>query len=176
MPALVMSLQKHIDFAETNKIEIQYQFPVLLTHLICTRPLVCMEAMSANVEFLELTIMALHAEYSNHVTVTLLSVDSAVSPIKGGTKVPIQLLQSLCVVLSIWNDQIVTDECKTAVRSITDVLLQDDNEAEATHGLWSEWRSAISLDNVRILYERSAVLLVIFRCITSLTCNILICS
>ncbi len=132
--------------------------------------------MSANVQFFELTIMALHAEYSNYAAATLSSVDSAVSPIKGGTKVPIQLLQSLCAVLSIWNDQIVTDECKTAVRNIADALLQNDNEAEATQSLWSEWISAISLDNVRILVERSAVVPVIFRFITSLTCVVLIYS
>lgn len=170
MPALVMSIQKHIDFAESRKIEIQYQFPVLLTHLICARPLVCMEAMGANVQFFEVTIMALHAKYSNYAAAPLSSVDS---PNQGGTKVPIQLLQSLCAVLSIWNDQIVTDECKTAVRSVIDGLLQNDNEAEATQGIWSEWRSAISLDNVRIVVERSAVLPVIFRYITSLTCVIL---
>lgn len=158
-----MSLQQHMRFADSHKIDMRYQFPVILTRLICTRPLICMEAMDSNVEFLDLATNSLHAELSNYVKTNHSTADgdSIVTPhpykstiVYGEMKVPLRLLQSLCVVLSIWNYQNVCDESKNAIGSIADALLhRDENETDGNKGftcvtLVSGGRSLISLENV----------------------------
>jgi hypothetical protein len=159
-----MSLHKHIEFAESHKIDIQHQFPVILTRLICTRSLICMEAMDSNVEFFDLAAKALHAELSNYaMTNPSMAGDSIVTPpsykssiINGEMKLPLRLLQSLCVVLSIWNNQNVSYESKNAIRNIADAMLHreenaiDDSKGLAGVILVGGGRSLISLENVSI--------------------------
>lgn len=159
-----MSLQKHIDYAALNKIDVRSEFPVILTHLLCTRPLVCVEAMDSNVQFFELAINSLYSEFSKYTDAisSSLDVNSSESPISYMTpsvkgefkKVPLLLLQSICVILSIWNDQIISDESKNALQNMGDSLLyRDDNDAAdirtlASVDLLAEGRSVISLENV----------------------------
>lgn len=158
-----MSLQKHIHFANSRKLDMRYQFPEILTRLICTRPLICMEAMDSNGEFFDLAANALHAELSNHVkTNHSMAVGNAIvkphscktTIVYGEMKVPLRLLQSLCVVLSIWNHQNVSDESKIAIGNIADALLHRyENETDSNNGLASVIlvdgeRSLISLENV----------------------------
>jgi hypothetical protein len=161
-----MSLQKHIDFAVFNKIDVRFEFPVILTHLICARPLVCVEAMDSNDLFFELAINSLHSEVSKYTDAISSSLDgnSTDSPILYSNmtssvngefrEIPLLLLQSICVILSIWNDQIISDESKNALQNMGDLLLyRDDNDAAeirtpASVDQLAKGRSSISLENV----------------------------
>lgn len=169
LPALVFSLQKHVEFAAFNKIDVRYPFPEILTQLICTRPLVCVEAMDSNTQFLELAINALHSELINYTNANPSSLDGNSSDslnsneiplVQGEMKIPSLLVQSICVVLSIWNDQTVSDQSEIAVINMADALLyRDDIDADGTRrpfceDLLGEGRSIISLENVRILLFR----------------------
>ena len=166
LPALVFSLQKHVEFAAFNKIDVRYQFPEILTQLICTRPLVCVEAMDSNTQFFELAIHALHSELINYTNAIPSSLDGNSSDslnsneiplVQGEMKVPTLLLQSICVILSIWNDQTVSDQSEVAVTNMANSLLyRDDMDADGTRRLFCddflrEGRLILSLENVRML-------------------------
>ena len=118
LPAIVLSLQKHIDFADSRKIDMRYPFPVALTRLISTRSRTCMEAMESNVDFFDLAATTLNAELSNYMKInfSMADRDSIVThhsyksnKVYGEDRVPLRLLQSLCVVLSIWNNQNISE-------------------------------------------------------------------
>jgi hypothetical protein len=144
-----MSLQKHIDFAASNKINARYQFPVVLTQLICTRSVVCIEAMDSNVQFFELAIETLHSEFSN---VTNKNASSHGFASLGSPS--LLLVQAIAVILGIWNEQHVSNESKFAVKNMADALLyRDDNDADSKRSIVSvdstcEGKSMIPLENV----------------------------
>ena len=119
--------------------------------------------MDSNVHFFELTINTLHSEFFKISKANLPSVDNDLSdslisykaPLEqGGIQLPSFLLQSTCVILSIWNDQKVSDESKIAVESMANVLLyRDNNDVDGTRSLTrvdilGEGRSVISVENV----------------------------
>ena len=156
-----MSLQKHIDFASSHKVDIRYQFPVILTQLLCTRPHVCVDAMDSNVQFFDLAINTLCSEISSYakgnpssfignsnVSLILYKIPSVEEKIN----VPLQLLQSLCVVLSMWNDQIVSSESKNAIKYIADAVLQQGDRELASVDFLVVRRSVLSLDYVCMLF------------------------
>ena len=134
-----MSLQKHICYAESHNIDIRYQFRVILTSLFFTRPLVCIEAMDSNVEFFIVAVSEFHAELVSCAKTnpsliegdSLLELHSRKLTIVYGKLAPLHLMRSLCVVLSIWNDQNVSDECKNSIQNIADaLLLRDDSKMD----------------------------------------------
>ena len=136
-----MALEQLIAFAEKHEIQTEEKFPELLVQLISTRPAVCAEAMDIHADLRSLAIRILHAEFSRLCKVTVSSErrdDIVVRTFKtslheGGTvRLPLSLIQSISVVLSIWKDpQGEDDDNLPFVTNLADAFLSSSSEAHA---------------------------------------------
>lgn len=142
-----MALERHISFAEQHGVPIEQNFPELLTHLVSTRPSVCAEAMDAYSNLRSLALRVLHADFSWHAKVKDDSSDKRSSAAVvmrvyesslhyGELELPLSLLQSVSVVLSIWKDQHAEGSHETAilVQELADALLRPDNDDKFVDG------------------------------------------
>jgi hypothetical protein len=112
-----MALEKHIAFAETHEIEVEWNFPTLLVRLISSRPGVYAEAMDTFSDLRSLAIRVAHDEFSRCAKQQATSGDDGgpdgvvivkllpTSYLKTEeVKLPLPLLKSISVLLSIWKD------------------------------------------------------------------------
>jgi hypothetical protein len=114
--SVLMALEKHIEFAETHKIEVAWNFSTLLVRLISSRPGVYAEAMDTFSDLRSLAIRVAHDEFSR-------CAKQQAGGVEGGpdgvvivklfptsfskteeVKLPLSLLKSISVLLSIWKD------------------------------------------------------------------------
>jgi hypothetical protein len=145
---LVLSLRDHYTFCEAHNITLEKRFDDILIEMVSTRPLVCIEALDSDVHFRELTVQTLYSEFSRLLKertpepllyrspVVSLSVNES-SKYVGSFTLPLFLLQSICVVLSICGDRDgLSDRSSIGLSDISDVLLRRDGiEADDTKGL-----------------------------------------
>jgi hypothetical protein len=118
----LIALEQNINFAEKNKIEVNWKFPLLLVELISRRPSVYAEAIDL---FLDLRSLAVRIVYDEFIRYSkgqedLNDIDpESVIEIKldqnsfteGCTvKLPLPLIRSTSVLLSIWKDEYRKDE------------------------------------------------------------------
>jgi hypothetical protein len=118
----LIALEQHINFAEKNKVEVNWKFPLLLVELISRRPSVYAEAIDL---FLDLRSLAVRIVYDEFIRYSkgqedLNDIDpESVIEIKldqnsfteGCTvKLPLPLIRSTSVLLSIWKDEYRKDE------------------------------------------------------------------
>jgi hypothetical protein len=161
-----MALEQHIAFAEQHGLPMQQKFPELLIQLISTRPSVCAEAMDAYSNLRSLALRVLHSDFSRHVKDDASDVGRYPAVVMrvyktslhdGDVQLPLSLLQSLSVVLSIWNDQNAeaNTEAAHSVHELADALLHPDNndQADDDRGLASAklldgGTSAVSVESV----------------------------
>jgi hypothetical protein len=111
-----MALEKHIGFAETHNIEVEWDFSTLLVRLISSRPGVYAEAMDTFSDLRSLAIRVAHDEFSrcakqeargdeggpDGVVIVKLFPTSFLKTEE--VKLPLSLLKSISVLLSIWKD------------------------------------------------------------------------
>jgi hypothetical protein len=123
--SLVLALQRHMTFAQEEKIPGTWDFPSMLIGLISTRPTVFAAAMGTFPDLRSRAIRVVHDEFDmyihNSLTKTAVDVEAAIaitlrhslSPDSESALVevtlPLALLQSASVLLSIWlgDDDIV---------------------------------------------------------------------
>jgi hypothetical protein len=111
-----MALEKHIEFAETHKIEVEWNFSTLLVRLISSRPGVYAEAMDTFSDLRSLAIRVAHDEFSRCAEqearrdeggpdgVVIVKLFPASFLKTEEVKLPLSLLKSISVLLSIWKD------------------------------------------------------------------------
>lgn len=139
-----MALEQHISFAKEHEIRVEQSFSELLIQLVSARPSVCAEAMDAYSNLRSLSLRVLHADFVRHARVEDGPRDKRGSPIvymrvyesslhKGEVFLPLSLLQSLSVVLSIWKDEHAEGSHETAllVQELADALLSPDNNDQS---------------------------------------------
>ena len=111
-----MALEKHIEFAETHNIEVEWDFSTLLVRLISSRPGVYAEAMDTFSDLRSLAIRVAHDEFSrcakqdargdeggpDGVVIVKLFPTSFLKTEE--VKLSLSLLKSISVLLSIWKD------------------------------------------------------------------------
>jgi hypothetical protein len=118
----VIALEQNINFAEKNKVEVNWGFPLLLVELISRRPSVYAEAIDL---FLDLRSLAVRIVYDEFIRYSKgqedlndIDPESAIeiklgqnSSTEGCTvKLPLPLIRSTSVLLSIWKDEYRKDE------------------------------------------------------------------
>ena len=163
--SLILSLEGHMAFAKEKGIPGTYDFPSMFIGLLSSRPAVFAETMGAFPDLRYLAIRVVRNEFDLYVNMStdrdLMDIDSAVVISLGqheksesddramDVKLPLSLLQSACVLLSIWreeeeSEQDTTQLCKrhseeaaNAVDDLVSMLLRDggdDNGEEPTAG------------------------------------------
>ena len=165
--SLILALEQHSIFAEKHQIPVQCRFPDLLIQLFSNRPSVCAEALDLFSNFRELSIRVLHEEFANYymgnpivgqyIDGPLVNLHVLPSPTyKGEFQLPLYLLQSICVVLSIWKegDYSETSVPSVVISELTDALLKNKKcEENDSGGLASatlvEGGMAMSVESVR---------------------------
>ena len=163
LKSLIFALRDHLSFAENASIETSIPFPIFLARLMSQRPSVYAEAIDRFADLQELTVNVLHAEISR------LASDSTQSEREGahariwlefnGTKndalVSLYLLQSCCILLSVWREKptdnpnslgVDIKKCSEAVKDMTGALLKpsSDMSGDVTWGLAGATNSATS--------------------------------
>lgn len=139
--SLIIALEKHISFAEENGVQLDQRFSYLLIHLVSNRPSVLAAAMEEYSDLRSLSIRVLHASFignTKRAGEIFDSIDSIVVAVEflktsqklcGTVYLPLPLLQSICVVLSIWKDHNDDEaDVKSAVKDFADALLEPDDE------------------------------------------------
>jgi hypothetical protein len=114
--SLLMALEKHIGFAERHKIEVEWNFSTLLVRLISSRPGVYAEAMDTFSDLRSLAIRVAHDEFSRCAKqeatedeggsdgVVIVKLFPTSFLMTEEVKLPLSLLKSISVLLSIWKD------------------------------------------------------------------------
>ena len=112
LKSLVFALNEYISYAEKEGLENEVRFPVLLAGLISLRPSVYAEALDRFSDLLELVVSVMHGEISRLASVTGTQTDGAqaiiwldVAGTEKEARVSLDLLQSCCVLLSIWDEE-----------------------------------------------------------------------
>ena len=134
LKSIVVALQAQISFAEANGIPIEQKFPLLLSLLVSQRPNVYAEAINAFSDFRTLIIKVIYDEFhgkSNGPTICDPEQNSSVSLTlrkAGGIVeeklVPASLLQTTCILLSVWSDEKEKDkENMKYIESLVDALM-----------------------------------------------------
>jgi len=141
--SLVVALEKHIAFAEQNDMQVERKFSELLIRLISNRPSVFAAAMDSYSDLRSLSVRVLHSIFTENVKRTDDAVESmpvvAIKLFKtrvhegGMVELPLTLLQSMCVVLSIWKDGGSEDEIDvvSAIEDFATALLRPDSDDHA---------------------------------------------
>jgi hypothetical protein len=144
--ALIKKLERHISFAEQQCVPMEQNFPELLTHLVSTRPSACAEAMDAYSNLRSLALRVLHADFSWHAKVKIANDKRSSAAVVmrvykstlhyGELELPLSLLQSVLVVLSIWKDQHAEGSHETAilVQELADAVLHPENDDKYVDG------------------------------------------
>jgi len=133
--SLVVALEKHIAFSEQNGVPVERTFSDLLIQLISNRPSVFAAALDSYSIMRSLSVRVLHSNFTESLKRTGENEASGVTiklfktqQHEGGTvHLPLALLQSICVVLSIWKDENAQDndeEETTAVNNFVGALLR----------------------------------------------------
>lgn len=141
--SLVVALEKHIVFSEQNEVQVDLPFAELLVRLISNRPSIFAAAMDSYSDMRSLSVRVLYSNFAEKAKKRPEEmVDSTDSPAvvmklfktlqhEGGTvHLPLNLLQSICVVLSIWKERDAQedDAVKTAVNDFVGALLRPDED------------------------------------------------
>jgi integrator complex subunit 1 len=152
---LVVALENHLSFAEFKSIDTTRRFPDLVVELISGRPNVFAEAMDSFAELRSLIIRVVHEEFTRHVEgdadgdefvpgeAVILKVRRKCGTSTAETKLPMSLLKSTSVILSIWKDEASNSEQPVSgeINELVDALLEketeevDDNQEERKVGL-----------------------------------------
>jgi hypothetical protein len=145
-----MALEKHIAFAETHRIEVKWKYSTLLVRLISSRPGVYAEAMDTFSDLRSLAIRVAHDEFarcakeeasedgvgSDGVVIVKLFPTSFLKTEE--VELPLSLLQSISVLLSIWKDQDDQGDRDTAgegaVNELVDSLMRSNGEEGSEGG------------------------------------------
>lgn len=138
--SLVVALEKHIALTEQSGIQVERSFCDLLIRLISNRPSVFAAAMDAYADLRSLSVRVLYSAYVENTKRTDDELESTPSVTiklfkneghEGRTvHLPLTLLQSICVVLSIWRDGTEDEdhEAVTAINNFVSALLCPDEE------------------------------------------------
>lgn len=152
-----MALEQHIAYAKQHNVPMRQTFPELLIQLISTRPSVCAEAMDTYSDLRSLAIHVLRTEVYRYEGVKSDSTEQGCSPVvvlpvsemplsdREIQFLPISLLHSISVVLSIWNDENANGDRETTVSVdvLADILLRPNNDGDDIGG---ELHGAKSVD------------------------------
>lgn len=171
--AILISLEQHFMFAGQQGIELEVTFPQRLTHLISSRPGVCADAMDAFPDLWGMAIRVTYAEFLRYLDVkfacrsenadlhVVLKIVLPGSNEVAEVMIPLALLQSICVCLSIWkNDDVKFDVAlNDAVQILTDYVLgrvddfKDDNVGLSGAVLKTGGASSVSVESVGLLFS-----------------------
>lgn len=134
--SLILSLNSYISHAEKKSIHGDWKFSTYLCELISTRHNVCSEAIDRFPDVRQLTIkvvyetfmeclQSMEAEAEDAGTVQLKPCRSYKDGTLGSAYLPLSLLQSSCVLLSIWKDKNDTEErrSKDYVNELSNILM-----------------------------------------------------
>jgi len=134
--ALVIALDKYISFAAERKTEGSWNFAAILCNLISSRHIVCSEAMDRFPDFRSLAITLVHREFLRYVankgdnmngdSEDRILVQLCLTAGNANVSMPLALLQSTCVLLSICKDEEKSDVCtttKAAIQYLADSLM-----------------------------------------------------
>jgi len=152
--SLVMALEEHIAFAEAKSIKIGPKFAEVVVELVSTRPSIFAEAMDSFPQLRALVIRGVHSEFFRYV-----QDDSKEDPVdlkeavmlwprlstakqSLGIRMPLAVILSISVVLSIWRDAKGDEksESASAISALVDALMRvdvKDNENGSDVGLAS---------------------------------------
>jgi hypothetical protein len=162
----VLALEKHLDFAKERGIELGQSFPSLLACLVSSRPGVFSDALGCFPEMRSLAIQALHRYFLDCVNQAVSASDlrDDVEIVLCGSKwqnkmvkLPLQLLQSLSVLLNIWDDDgelSKSTSSRSAVWDIVDsILVCDENRHEVDEARGLAGARLVESDSVAITCE-----------------------
>lgn len=132
--ALVLSLDEYIKCAREKEIKGDWNFSASLCDLVSTRYIACAEAMSRFPDLRQLAITVVHEEFVNHLAdgaaatdgpaVELVPCRSYKDGKLGSARLPLSLLQSACVLLSIWKESDEGDDAsKDLVNELANILM-----------------------------------------------------
>ena len=137
-----MALEQHVSFAGTKGVDTNVHFPDLLIELVSTRPGVFAEAIETYSDLRSLIIRVVHEEFCRRASLQSsekytsgekaveLKLRQCSSSAANQVNLPRTLLQSISVLLSIWNEKKHSKgphfEAKTAINDFVDSLLRSD--------------------------------------------------
>lgn len=158
-----MALEEHLKFAETNGVDTGMKFSDRLIDLIASRPFVLADAINTFSDLRSLVVRVVHAEFAHYSNVDESSGDMESAKMvrltprqnqrlrKNSVVMPLTLLLSVTVLLSIWN----AAEGNPAIEELVDELLQNDVEDDCgDQGLASAVtvvgeQAAVTVESVR---------------------------
>lgn len=169
--SLVVSLQRIIEYSGTNGIDVSCRYADLVVDLISRRPSVLAEAIDSYADLRSITIKVVFEEFSmcyhetddfeNAATLgqSMTGSDLRRNKMTGDRveRIPLSLMQSISVFLSLWKDDFRTIECASSkyVDALADALLlqnpEEENEEGADSGLVST--KASSKQNIAVPVE-----------------------
>lgn len=139
--SLVLALEKHIEFAENKGREVVSRFPDLLFDLIAGRPSIFAETIEAFHDLRSLVVRIVYKEFERYSKKGKGAENGgAVNQVRLRLKesdfiIPSTLLQSITILLSVWNDTGVQkddEESRNAMEKLVDGLLKADSEGQDT--------------------------------------------
>jgi hypothetical protein len=168
-----MALEKHIAFAETHEIEVEWIFSSLLVHLISSRPSVYAEAMDSFSDLRSLAIRVAHDAFvrcgksqsigdgteTGSVVVVVKPFPSSFLQTQQ-LKLPLALLQSISVLLSIWKDEKDVGARDNSASGAINDLVGSLMRSSAEEGTEVQEDSSIGLAGAKIEDSNSAAVTV----------------
>jgi len=165
-----MALEEHIAFAESKSIDTGLKFPDVVVELVSSRPSVFAEAMDSFPPLRSLVIRVVHSLFfrcaqseakEGHVDLegaVVLNPRGRTAEQSSEIRVPLPVILSISVVLSIWKDTAAEDESAPAISSLVDALMRvdvKDNESDSDVGLASAAMAdsglvAVSVESVSV--------------------------
>jgi integrator complex subunit 1 len=136
--AFTLSLKKYIDVASTKGIRGEWNFSSSLCDLISSRQSICSDAFSRFRDLFELAIKVVYDDVKRHLESEVVDLEAVehgthvqFTPCRSSgsgylrhVRLPLSLLQSACVLLSIWKDAGDTnDESKVLVNELANILM-----------------------------------------------------
>lgn len=136
--AFTLSLKKYIDVASQKGIRGEWNFTSSLCDLISNRQSICSDAFSRFRDLRELAIKVVYDEFKRHLESEVTGLEAVepgtdvqFTPCRssgngdlGHVRLPLSLLQSGCVLLSIWKDSgDANDESKALVNELANILM-----------------------------------------------------
>jgi hypothetical protein len=171
--AFLSALERYIAFAESSDLKLHVSFGSLLVQLISSRPSVYAEALDAYAELRGLVTRVLYDVFFRYTEENANMSDSdqkrescfvviylfeTPGRIEARVKLPLALLQSVSVLLSIWRDETIRGGAETsaAINNLADALLRKecDRCQECCQGLCSAryeigGKAAVAVESVR---------------------------
>lgn len=160
MKSLIVALEAYLHRARSIGLEIQRTFPDLLVDLISNRPGVLAETMSSFTELRSLVVRVVRGEFILSVKadprvasaseMVDLKIRTTPTLDLGAVRVPLALLLSTCVLLSIWQDADDNESVDELVDALMRTSVDDDEDIGLGCATLAESKlPALSVESVR---------------------------